>query len=378
MNFSFEKVGKHLRVLDWPLISAVVACSVYGIFLVKSATNYLDTSRYVLIQIAAIALGIAAMIFISTFDYEHILKHSKLLYIASVVLLILTLILGSGDELGSRSWIGLKFLNIGIQPSEFIKILFVLTFARHLDAVKDNINHIKNVAALCVHGVIIIGLVLLQGDLGSALVFIFMFISMIFMSGISLWYFLGAGAAVLAASPLLWHILKPYQQQRILVGFNPELDPLDKGFQAIRSKAAIGSGNLTGAGYQNGYITQNGGLPAQRTDFIFAVAGEELGLVGALLVVFLLAFVIIRILMLARSSRDTMGGYICIGIAAMFIFQSFENIGMCLGLLPVIGITLPFFSSGGSSVFSLFVAIGVVLAVRARRDIYYFSKDEIV
>ena len=378
MLFRLTDIKKHLRVLDFPLILAVLISCSLGLLLVKSATNYTDSLRYVFTQIIAVACGVIAMYVISTFDYEHVTKYAKWFFAASVAALVITLIFGTGDEIGSRSWLKIEALGIGIQPSEFVKILFIITYAKHLDLIKNDKNNIKNVLFLCLHAGIIIGLVMLQRDLGTAIVFMIIFAVMNFWAGLSLWYFLVGISAVVLSSPFIWPLLREHQRRRILVGFNPESDPEGYGFQVIRAKTAIGSGGLFGAGYQQGTITQNNLLPLQRNDCIFAVAGEEFGFVGTMVIIALLSFIIIRIFHLAYTSRNELGSYICAGIGAMFMFQTIENIGMCLGLLPVIGLTLPFFSGGGSSIFSLFVAIGVVLAVRARRDIYYFSWDGLV
>ena len=375
-----KDMKKHLATVDWILVAAVVISSVYGYVLIMSATNSLGAaqSRNLLVHVVAAALGFVLMVVLSKSDYDHMIKYSRYLYIAGVVLLIVTYVFGSGDETGNRSWIRIRIgdTTIGGQPSEIVKITFIMTFARHLDRVKDEINHPKNILLLGLHFAAIFGLILLQGDLGTALVFLFVFLAMCFAAGVSVWYFLAALFLAVAASPLLWTLMTEKQRQRILVGFNPELDPRGVGHQPLMSRRAIGSGGLFGAGYQKGHYTQNGIIPKQWTDFIFSAAGEEFGFVGALLVIVLLAVIIVRIFLVSRRAHNNAGSLICVGIMAVFVVHAVENIGMCLGLLPVIGIPLPFFSYGGSSILSSLMGIGVVLSVNSRRNIYYFTRDE--
>ncbi|GHU38108.1 rod shape-determining protein RodA [Clostridia bacterium] len=373
-------VKDHFATLDWVLVICVAAASVYGIVLVKSATNYMETSRYLIVQSGAIIIGAVLMYVISKADYDHMLKYTRGLFAAAVVLLLMTLIFGTGmEETGNRSWIRIPVPggSVGGQPSEIVKVLFILTFSRHLDKVKENINNLKNIVLLILHFAIIFALVLAQGDLGSALIFFFIFAAMCFSAGMSLWIFLGGIFTVVAASPLLWTLLSERQQNRILVGFNPALDPTGLGYQPLRSQRAIGSGGFIGAGFQKGYITQNGMIPEQENDFIFSVAGEEFGFVGAIIVIALLTLIIVKIFLVAKSARNDVGFLICIGVMAMFIAQTVENIGMALGLLPVIGVTLPFFSSGGSSILGSFLAVSLVLSVHSRRNIYYFTREEV-
>ena len=167
-----------------------------------------------------------------------------------------------------------------------------------------------------------------------------------------------------------------YRQMRILAGFDPSISPDKWGYQALMSQRAIGSGELFGTGYGKGYYTQGGWIPEQWSDFIYSAAGEEFGFIGAILVIVLLTLIITRIFMISRGARNTSGSLICVGVMAIFISQTIENIGMCLAMLPVVGITLPFFSYGGSSILSSLLGIGVVLSVKCRTNIFYFTRDE--
>ncbi len=369
-------VKKYFKTLDYSLIIFALLCSVFGLLVCKSATAYMETNRYVITQLIATVIGIGLMIFVSTMDYDLVIRFSKIFYIVIVGLLVLTLLFGHGDEVGSKSWLSIPGIPFNFQTAEFAKLIFAVTFASHLDSAKQNINSLKNIVLLVLHMGVIVGLVILQGDLGSALVFLVMFVAMCFYAGLSPWYFGVAFGSAIVASPIIWKFLPEYRRRRILVGFNPDLDPLNWGYQQIQSRKAISLGRITGAGYGEGYLTSQGKVPKQETDFAFSVLGEDFGLIGCLIALAVLALLIFKILKIARQSHSDAGGYICVGIAAMLIFQVAENIGMCLGVLPVIGIPLPFFSYGGSSVLSIYIGIGIALAVSARRHIYFSMHND--
>lgn len=382
-HFFADAVRAHISETDLPCALIAVCLALCGILVIASAVHATMENggvRYIVIQSAAVLSGIVGMTLLSFWDYERYMKKLCVpLFLFAAVLLAATLVIGTGEGT-NRSWIRFSFLPIGIQPSEFAKIFFICTFAYHLASVRTRLNRLRNLFALCLHFGVICGLVLLQGDLGSALVFVFIFICMMFASGVKLRYFLAAAAAVLAASPFLWERLSYYQKQRILVGFSPESDPQGFGYQVLRAKEAIANGGLTGMGYMQGTLTQNAAasaLPKRHTDMIFAVMAEEFGFIGVLFYLLLYTALVVRILWIAAHVRGYMGSYICIGAAAVIIFQGLENIGMCMGLLPVIGLTLPFLSYGGSSALSLFLLIGVVESVASHRVKYYTEREEL-
>ncbi len=347
---------------DVPLLALTLAISVFGIIMVASAGGSI---KYVIVQTVALLLGFAAIGVLTVWDYEHLASLSGYLYAVSLILLILVLIPHIGYEAnGARSWF--RFGNlISVQPAEIVKIAFIITMAAHISRVSDRINEPRNVLALLAHVGILVVLILMQPDFGTAAVFLCVFISMMFFTRIS-WNYALTGAAVLgAAIPIAWKFfLKEYQKDRIWNMLNPENDPLGTGYQVIQSKIAIGSGKLFGYGLFNG--VSDGILPERHTDFIFSVICEELGIFGGAAAIALLIAIIVRCVMVARRARDSVGMYICIGVAAMFLFQGFENVGMCLGIMPVTGITLPFFSYGGSSLLTNLVAIGLVESVHCR------------
>ncbi|MBE7031269.1 MAG: rod shape-determining protein RodA [Ruminococcaceae bacterium] len=358
--------------LDYLLISLAVVCALFGVLAISSAVHSMaDSTKFIIIQSAGVLLGLGAMFIIAAFDYEYLGDLSKFIYIACIAMLILVLLIGTGEEIGSKSWIRLG--PVGIQPSELAKIGFILTFSRHVSSIKEDINHPLNVLKLLLHMGVLLGLILLQPDFGTAMVFICIFCGILFVAGISWKYMLAAGISLTAAAPVLWFgFFSEYQKKRLLVFLNPEIDPSGSGYHVMQSKIAVGSGQIFGKGLFHGTQTQLEYLPAKHTDFIFSAIGEELGLIGCVLVLALLFALVFRCLFNARLAKDDFGSLICIGVAFMFLAHIFENIGMCIGLMPVTGIPLPFFSYGGTSVVTNFIAVGLVLNVYMRRKMINF------
>ena len=354
--------------MDFYLLALSVICAVFGIIMISSAVKTMDGgSRYLIIQSVAAVIGIGLMFAVSGIDYENLGILRRIIYTVCILMLIIVLLIGTGEsEVGSKSWI--RFGPIGIQPSEFVKIGFIITFSKHVSLIGDEINRPKNVFKLCLHLLVILGLVLLQPDFGTAMVFVFIFAGILFVSGISWKYILGAVTAIVAAAPPAWFfLLKEYQKKRILVFLNPESDPLGSGYHVIQSKIAIGSGQIFGKGLYQGTQTQLGYLPVKHTDFIYSVVGEELGMIGCIVVATLLFALVARCIYNSNLAKDQFGSNICIGVAFMLLAHIFENIGMCLGLMPVTGIPLPFFSYGGSSILTNFIPIGLVMSTYIRR-----------
>ena len=331
-----------------------------------------STSAFV-VQIVSVVLGIIMMIIITVIDYEEFIdKFGVIFYVFALGLLALTLIWGMSVGT-NKSY--LRIGPVGIQPSEFVKAAYIMTFSKHLAFVKDKINNIKSLAGLALHAGLIIGLILISGDLGVALVYMAFTVLMLFCAGLSVWLFAGVGAAALIGFPYIWPMLHDYQQQRILVGFNPELDPLDKGLQPLLSRQAVANGGMWGQGIDGGSYYER--LFASHTDFIFASFCEKFGFVGGMILILTLVVMVVRILMIARRARCLTGAYICIGAAAVIIVQTLENLGMCMAILPVVGITLPFMSYGGSSMLSMYIIIGLVQSVRAHREKYFFENQNL-
>ena len=359
MNYKTEYKSDHF---DKILFLLVIFTGIFGLFAIYSATRSLNTNSQIIVQTGAFLIGIPLMFMISRINYQTFGYTSIPIYILCIILLIAVLIFGSTGNWGARSWI--RFGPIGIQPAEICKVGFAVTFAKHLSIIKERINSFFNFMLLILHLAVLIGLILLQPDAGSAMVFCFMAAMMLFVAGISYRYIIPAIFAALASLPILYfYVLSDYQKHRIQVFLNPEMDRLGSGYNVIQSKIAVGSGGLFGKGYLKGTQNQLGFLPTKHTEFIFSVISEELGFIGAILVVLLISLIIFRCIKIARESDDLFGKYICVGIAAMLIFHTFENIGMCIGLMPVTGIPLPFLSYGGTSLITNMIAVGIVLSV---------------
>lgn len=357
-----DKNSVMIKKIDKPLFCLTIILACLGIIFIYSATKSLGSSSKVIVQTVSMFLGIASMLVVTMFDYEQFKSIIKPVYIFSIAILLLVLIFGVTGDWGARSWI--RIGSIGFQPSELAKICFIITFAYHLDRIGNGINKPAAILGLLIHIGIPIFLILMQPDLGSALVFIFIFICLMFMAKLSYKYIIPIGIAGIASLPFIYkYVLSEYQQKRIQVFFNPNLDPLNRGYNVIQSKIAVGSGQLWGKGYLEGTQNQMGFLPTKSTDFIFSVISEEFGFIGSMLVVLLLFALIWRCFTIARRADNAYGRYICIGVGAMFLFHVFENVGMCIGLMPVTGIPLPFMSYGGTSLVTNMIAVGLVLSV---------------
>jgi len=379
-----NRFGNGLKIFvketDKLLLFLCLLASAFGVLMVHSATLSSLTegkliSRYTLIMIIAIALGVLLCLLISLIEYEIILRMWPIIAAACLLLMFSLFIWGVGPNgrTDAKSW--LPIAGSYFQPSELLKIGFVLTFTVHLDTVKNKINEFKTILLLGIHGLIPIGLVVLTGDLGSALVFASIFIGMLFISGLYLRYFAGGIALCLVALPMLWiKFFSEFQKQRFLAVYYPKAlsTIIYKAviYQQQQSVNAIGSGQLLGKGLFKGPFTQNGLIPVSESDMIFAVIGEELGFIGCVVLLLLLAMIILKIVRVGRKSKDNIGSLICYGTAIMIGTQSIINIGMCLKLIPCIGITLPFFSAGGSSNLCVYIGIGIIMSIyRANQDI---------
>ena len=364
-----------IRQVDLVLLALCTGTTLFGCLMIASATRYTDSYKNVIVQIAALGLGIVAYILMSMLDLNEIGKHWKWLLGGSLVLiLLLKTPLGMDGGTGNRAWLGIKNFPVNLQPVEIVKITFIIALARQLQYLQEqrDLKSIPSVGMLAGHLMLVVGLyAAISGDMGSALVLIFIFACMCFVAGVAKrWFVLGLLGGSFAFY-VLWETdkISPYMKDRFLTLFDHDLDPMGIGWQQTRSLLALGGGKLTGQGLFNGTQTQSASawsLPARHTDFIFSVIGEELGLLGCLLTILLLAAIIFHCVLIARHAQTKTDMYICIGVAAMLIFQTISNIGMCLFVMPVIGLTLPFISYGGSSIVTLFAAMGMVSGIQKR------------
>lgn len=364
-----------IQQVDLVLLALCTGTTLFGCLMIASATRYTGSYKNVIVQIAALGLGIVAYILMSMLDLNEIGKHWKWLLGGSLVLiLLLKTPLGMDGGTGNRAWLGLKNFPVNLQPVEIVKITFIIVLARQLQYLQEqrDLKSIPSVGMLAGHLMLVVGLyAAISGDMGSALVLIFIFACMCFVAGVAKrWFVLGLLGGGFAFY-VLWETdkINPYMKDRFLTLFDHNMDPLGIGWQQTRSLLALGGGKLTGQGLFNGTQTQSASawsLPARHTDFIFSVIGEELGLLGCLLTILLLAAIIFRCVLIARHAQTKTDMYICVGVAAMLIFQTISNIGMCLFVMPVIGLTLPFISYGGSSIVTLFAAMGMVSGIQKR------------
>ena len=362
----FTVIKKYIFSIDILLLIIPIGLSIFGIFMINSATaNSSIWGRSVTVQIIALFLGFIAMIIISKIDYDILCELSIIIVVVSFIILIATAVFAQSVN-GNRNWLNLGFFNL--QTSEFTKIAFAITFSTHLKKVGERLNKPFNVFLLCLHFCVYFIPIILQEDIGTALIYLGMLLIVLFVAGIYYRYIIISFVSLVGSVPFIWEFLKPYQQKRILFGLQPELDPLGVGYQPLVSRMALGSGQMNGLGYGQGIQTQNDLLPASHTDFIYSIIGEEFGFIISITVLIALIIIILIIAKNAFKAKDKEGYYICIIIAAMIFTQSLINIGMCIGITPVIGVTLPFLSYGGSSILSLFLALGLVQSVRIKPE----------
>lgn len=357
------RIRNFVKNMDFWLLAFTAAAAIFGMVMISSAGGE-NGAKYVIVQSSALIVGAVGICLLMFLDYEYLSNISRYLSLVGLILLILVLIPGIGKvHNGARSWF--EFGLVNLQPAEIAKIIFIIAFAKQLSEYDTRINEPKNVAKLLGFGLVPMVLILVQPDFGTGSVFAVVLAAMLFAAGISIKYILAGVTAIAAMCPLMWFfVLQDYQKSRIITVFNPESDPAGAGYHVLQSKQAVGSGRIFGAGLYKGSSQINNILPERHTDFIYSVVCEELGIIGAVLVIALMCAIIIRCLYIGMNARNSLGRYMCVGVAAMLAFQTFENIGMCIGIFPVTGITLPFFSYGGSSLLTTLLAIGLVLSVK--------------
>ena len=380
LNLLNDILAVFIQQADLVLLGLCSTATLYGIALVFSATRYMDSAtglRRMIIQCVALGLGVCVYIFFSMLDLESITRKWKWILAFNVVfILLLRTPFGVAGNTGNRAWLKFPFVPFQIGPAEVVKITFVLLLAKQIEWLREEKEDLKSFGSalfVAAHTLGLCGLYfVVSHDMGNGLVFVFIFLCMAFVAGFALRWFLllfaGAGGAI-AAVLLLDLVPKNmnYMLNRFIVLFDHSFDPQGVGWQQTQSLLAIGSGGLYGQGYLSGSMTQSRwSLPAKQTDLIFSVTGEELGLFGCLAIMVLLLAIIFRILLVARKARTPFYRYVCVGMASILIFQTVINIGMCLFVMPTIGITLPFFSYGGSSVLTLYMAMGVVSGIKKR------------
>jgi len=362
-----------LRHLDWVLLLTVLALSLLGTLLVWSATRGAGSHTYVVKQLVNIVIGITLMALVSVLDYRHLRLYAPVLYVVSLLGLLAALTPLGTPVNGSKSWITLP-AGFQIEPSEFGKLAIILMSAMFLSELRESGARPGLRAVGLTLGCAIVPIVLVERepDLGVVIIMVLLLAGLIALSGLRLrWLAALATAGTLAVLAVLnLHLLHAYQLRRLTSFVNPAADPQGTGYNAAQAKIAVGSGRMFGQGLFHGQLIGGNFVPEQHTDFIFAVAGEELGFVGCAVIIGLLAILLLRALRIAARADDQFGMLVACGIAIWFAVQSFINIGMTIGIMPVTGLPLPFVSYGGSAMFADMIAIGALQAVHRHRTVF--------
>ena len=373
MHRFIEELKDFSKKADWVLLIMCLVTAGFGLIVIASATQapkFEGTGpRYIIIQLVAIALGVFLFAVVSAIDVDFISEHRMALMLFNVFLLLLLIPFGTDNGSGNRSWLHFPGFPVNIQPAEICKITYILIMASVMASHQNNISGIPSVMHMVLHLGLLVGLnMALSRDAGVSLIFVFIFIGMAFGGGVSLWWFALAIGAIAAAIPVVWPLLGDYQRERILVLIDPEFDKMGTGarYHSKINLQSLTGGGLTGQGLFNGNRTQGGNLFAQHTDYIFSSIGEELGFFGCVIVMILELAIIARCVYVGIRCQDYMRRQICYGAASALMFQVMINVGMCIGVMPVIGLTLPLISYGGSSVVTIFAMLGLVSGAYAR------------
>lgn len=372
-----DTLSDFLQQADLVLLGLCCGSTLFGMALIASATHYMGTGgmiRYVGVQGAAMLLGLIAYILLSMVNVELLVKHWKIILAASIVFILLLRTPLGVTRNGNRAWLEIPHVPFSIQPAEVVKIAFIILLSKQFEWIRDQRRELKSFGSVVMpaaHLLLMVGLIYAaSSDMGSALVYVFIFVCIALVAGVAWrWLILGCGGMTAGVVALYFlDKLPSHMAGRFHVLFDHSFEPRGVGWQQTRGLLALGSGGWFGQGLFHGTQTQagSGALPERHTDFIFAMIGEELGFFGCLLVIVLLTAIILRCLWVARQATSDYARLVCVGMAGMLIFQTVENIGMCLFVMPVIGLTLPFFSYGGSSIVTLYAAMGIVSGVKKR------------
>ena len=357
---------------DMVLLILCLITSGVGMICMASATSapkFEGNLRYLIFQGLAIAMGVMAYAVISSLDMEVLSEYRSIMVAFNTILLLMLIPFGTDNNTGNRSWLDFPLLPINIQPAEICKITYVIIMASVMSSHQNRISHPVSVIHMVMHLGMLVGLnMVLSSDLGVSLIFVFIFIGMTFAGGVSFWWFLLAFALIGLAIPVAWPLLGEYQRERIMILIDPTFDAQGIGarYHFKINLQSLTGGGLTGQGLFNGNRTQGGNLFAQHTDYIFSSIGEELGFFGCLLIMALEFAIIARCVFVGMRCQDYMRRVICFGAASALMFQVLINVGMCIGVMPVIGLTLPFISYGASSIVTIFAMLGLVSGAHAR------------
>lgn len=365
-----RRYGLPLANIDWTFLVLVLLISAIGVLNIYSTGFSVaggKTSTLYVKQIQSFLIGFIAMILTFSFDYRRICTYAYVIYCLSVALLVIVSLYGYTTH-GSQRWIIVA--GFSFQPSELMKLSLILALARYFNDHRSVWPYsTKEIIPPALLVAVPFFLILRQPDLGTALILFIVFVSAVLFVGVRWLDLLTAAVGFLIMLPVGWFFLKDYQKERVLTFFNPDRDPFGSGYHIIQSMIAVGSGGLLGKGFLKGTQTQLKFLPEQHTDFIFSAFAEEWGFLGSIFLLILFTLLILWILKIARHSRDYLGTLIAYGFASLIFWGVMINIGMVLGIVPVVGIPLPFFSYGGSAVVVLMMGVGILLNISAKRFI---------
>ena len=372
MRRYLEELRDFTKKCDWVLLILLLIVSGFGCVCIASATNapkFDGAIRYVVLQIVAIALGVLIFAMVSAIDLDVLSEYRLGLVAFNVLLLLMLIPFGTDNNTGNRSWLDLPLIPFNIQPAEICKITYIIVMASVMTSHQNKISGVPSIIHMVLHLGLLVGLnMVLSSDAGVSLIFVFIFIGMAFAGGVSLWWFALAVGGIAAALPVVWEFLGEYQRERILILIDPNFDAQGIGarYHSKINLQSLTGGGLFGQGLFNGNRTQAGNLFAQHTDYIFSSIGEELGFFGCLLILTMELLIIARCIWVGNRCTDYMRRLVCYGAASALMFQVLINTGMCIGVMPVIGLTLPLISYGPSSVVSIFGMLGLVSGAFAR------------
>ncbi len=362
------KISNIFKKGDMVLLALCVVTTLFGIAMIAATTANEGNSRYIVIQTGTLVVGVALYLALTAFDIDILAGQRTLLTLFNYLFIGMLLIWGVTVG-GNKGWLSFPFLPFNIQPAEVCKIVLVIILAKTMSVHQTRISSPRCVVPMALQTLgLVVFYVAISSDTGVSLIFLFTFFAMAFVGGVNLWWFLAAGGSLALVGPYIWRFaIRSDQKKRILALYDPTIDPTGRNqlWQTNQNLKALQNGGLSGQGLSNGNVT-NTTLPASHTDSIFSATGEQLGMVGCIILLALLIAIIVRIIYVGIKSPDTMNRLICVGIASMFLFQVLINVGVCLGLIPVIGLALPFFSYGGSSILTSFVAVGIVSGIKMR------------
>ena len=372
MHRYFEELKDFRKKGDLFLLVIILIVSAVGLVAITSATSaakFEGNFRYIAIQSVSIGLGVLMFALVSSVDLEFLSEHRMLMVGFNMLLLLMLIPFGTDNGSGNRSWIHFPGFPVNIQPAEICKITYIVIMASVMSEHQNNVSSIVSVMHMVLHLGLLVGLnLVLSSDMGVSLIFVFIFIGMAFAGGVSIWWFVAALSGIAVAFPILWQFLGQYQRNRILILFDDSIDPMgiNERYHAKINLQSITGGGLTGQGLFNDNRTQGGALFAQHTDYIFSSMGEEVGFLGCVVIMLLEFAIIARCVYVGVRCQDYMRRLVCYGAASALMFQVMINVGMCIGVMPVIGLTLPLISYVGSSVVTIFAMLGLVSGAYAR------------